>query len=149
MVDSRDQDLAPAVLRRVMGAPVPVDAPVALEWRRDALGAGREGVAVEEGEVGGDEIGAVRHLDREDGGEVVLVGGDEGQEVVPGGGAADTVGAPGGVGGQGLAQDLEHALELTREGGQVVDGQGEGPGCFAPGLLNNSIVSVCFTKKDR
>ena len=74
----------------------------------------------------------------------MLVGGDEGQEVVPGGGAADAVGAPGGVGGQGLAQDLEHALELTREGGQVVDGQGEGPGCFAPGLLNNSIFSVCL-----
>ena len=59
MVDSRHQDLAPAVLRRVMGAPVPVDAPVALEWRRDALGAGREGVAVKEGEVGGNKVGTL------------------------------------------------------------------------------------------
>ena len=67
----------------------------------------------------------------------MLVGRYEGQEVVPGGGAADAVGAPGGVGGQRLAQDLEHALELTGKGGQVVDGQGEGPGCGAPGLVNN------------
>ena len=41
-----------------MGAPVAVDTPVAREGGGDAGGAGGEGVAVEEGEVGVGQVGA-------------------------------------------------------------------------------------------
>ena len=55
-VDAGDQDVVPAVLGGVVGASVPVNAPVAGEEGGDAGGAGAVGVAVEEGEVGGDKV---------------------------------------------------------------------------------------------
>ena len=122
-----DEDLAAAVFCRVVGAPVPVDTPVALEGRGDALGARREGVAVKEGEVGRHKVGAVGHPDRQDGGQVVLVRWDQRQQVVPRRGAADPVGATSRVSRQCLAQHLENALELARQGWQVVDRQRQGP----------------------
>ena len=57
-VDPSDEDVVPAVLGRVVCAAVPVDAPVTREEGGDAGGAGAVGVAVEEGEVGGDEVRA-------------------------------------------------------------------------------------------
>ncbi len=48
-----------------------VDAPIAGIRGRDAFGARRVGGAVEEGEVGGDEIGSGRHADRELGREMI------------------------------------------------------------------------------
>ena len=62
-----------------------VDTPVAGEGRGDAAGAGRVGVAVEEGEVGRHEVGSVRHPHRQPRGEVALAARDQRQQVVPAG----------------------------------------------------------------
>ena len=58
-VDPSDEDVVPAVFSGVVSASVPVNAPVAGEGGGDAGGAGGEGVAVEEGEVGGGKVSAV------------------------------------------------------------------------------------------
>lgn len=69
--DSRHQDVVAAVLGSVVRAPVPVHAPVAGEGRGHALGARDVRVAVEEGEVGRNEVRARRHAHRQFGSEVV------------------------------------------------------------------------------
>ena len=56
MVDPADEDVVPAVLSCIVSASVPIHTPVAGEEGGDAGGAGAEGVAVEEGEAGGDKV---------------------------------------------------------------------------------------------
>ena len=82
-VDPGDEDVVPAVLGGVVRAPVPVDAPVAGEEGGDAGGAGAVGVAVEEGEVGGHEVGAFLDPHRKFAREVRLSARDDRQQVVP------------------------------------------------------------------
>ena len=82
-VDPGDQDVVPAVLGGVVGAPVPVDAPVAGEEGGHAGGAGAVGVAVEEGEVGRNEVGTLLHSHREFAREVRLSARDDWEQVVP------------------------------------------------------------------
>ncbi len=60
-----------------------VDTPVAGERGGDAACAGGVGVAVEEGEVGRNQIGAVRHAHRQLGGKVALATGNQRQQIVP------------------------------------------------------------------
>ena len=59
---------------------------------------------------------------------MMLSGRDGRQQVRPRGGAVDAGGLAGGVGDEGLVQRRERAQELPLEGGQVVDGQLQGPG---------------------
>ena len=60
-VDPGDEDVVPAVLGGVVGTSVPVHAPVAGEEGGHAGRAGAVSVAVEEGEVGRHEVGAILH----------------------------------------------------------------------------------------
>ena len=53
----------------------------------------REGVAVEEGEIGGDEVWPVGHPDSQLGGEVVLGRRNQRKQIVPGSRAAHAVGS--------------------------------------------------------
>ena len=82
-VDPGDEDVIPAVLGGVVRAPVPVDAPVAGEEGGDAGGAGAVGVAVEEGEVGGNEVGTLLNPDGELAREVGLSAWDIWKQVIP------------------------------------------------------------------
>ena len=83
-VDSGDQDVVPAVFHGVVGAPVAVDTPVAREGGGDAGGAGGEGVAVEEGEVGVGQVGAqLFHSDGQFAGEMGLSALYAWEQVIP------------------------------------------------------------------
>ena len=106
-LDPGHQDVITAIFGGVMGASVPINAPITGKGRCYAWCATWKRIAIKEGEVGGDEVGPVGHADRELGGEVVLVGGDEGQEVVAGRGAGYPVGGPGGVGHQRFTESLK------------------------------------------
>ena len=67
-----------------MGASVPVDTPVAGEGGGDAGGAGGEGVAVEEGEVGGGKVLALLfHSHGQFAGDVGLSPWDTWVQVIP------------------------------------------------------------------
>ena len=59
MVDPADEDVVPAVLKGVVGASVVVHTPVAGPGGGNASGAGGQAVAVEEVEVGGDQVRSV------------------------------------------------------------------------------------------
>jgi len=59
LADSADQKVVPAVFRSIMGALVPLYAPVAREQGRHTGAARAESVAVKEGEVGSSKIGAL------------------------------------------------------------------------------------------
>ena len=84
MVDPADEDVVPAILSRIVSASVPVHTPVAGEGGGDAGGAGAEGVAVEEGEVGGDKVLTVLlHSQGQFAREVGLSAWDVWQQIVP------------------------------------------------------------------
>lgn len=71
--DARHEDVVATVLGGVVRASVRLDAPVARELGRDAARAREMRRAVEEGEVGGHEIGTGGGAHRQFGGEVVCV----------------------------------------------------------------------------
>ena len=84
MVDPADEDVVPAVFSRIVSASVPIHTPVAGEGGGDASGAGGKGVAVEEGEVGGDKVLTVLlHSQGQFAREVGLSAWDVWQQVVP------------------------------------------------------------------
>lgn len=62
--NSGDQYVVPTILSCVVRTPVSIDAPVAREAGGHAFGARAVRVAIEEGEVGVDEVRPVRHPDR-------------------------------------------------------------------------------------
>ena len=82
-VDPSDEDVVPAVLGGVVGASVPVHAPVAGEEGGHAGGAGAVSVAVEEGEVGRNEVGTLFNSHRKFAREVRLSARDDWEQVVP------------------------------------------------------------------
>ena len=82
-VDPGDEDVVPAVLGGVVGASVPVHAPVAGEEGGHAGGAGAVSVAVEEGEVGRNEVGTLFNSHRKFAREVRLSARDDWEQVVP------------------------------------------------------------------
>lgn len=63
--DARHQDVVAAVLRRIVRTPVGLDAPVTGELGRNALRTGQVRAAVEEGELGRDNVRTLARLDRE------------------------------------------------------------------------------------
>ena len=82
-VDPGDEDVVSAVLGGVVGASVPVHAPVAGEEGGHAGGAGAVSVAVEEGEVGRNEVGTLFNSHRKFAREVRLSARDDWEQVVP------------------------------------------------------------------
>lgn len=63
--NARHEDVVAAVFGRVVRATVRLDAPVARELRGNALRAGQVRAAVEEGELGRDDVRPLRSFDRE------------------------------------------------------------------------------------